>query len=159
MTSDQQPNSLNFKPEPVPTPSNYEEQLDKEMMQEFITQNVFRLDQEEGVQQLLACAAFYEHSMQVLNNTFPIKTPLTSAAEWVNELIRRRAELPGVFVTSLPVAPNKDDTVAEVVMTKFDSFEELVVTIKGCLERGERVYLYNVVSARDNKPMLRWLHY
>jgi len=156
----QQPNHIDFKPESVDLPSNYEEDLDREMMLDFIAQNTFRLDEEDGVVQLLATAAFHEHTMQTLNQTFPAKSDLTPTAGWVNELIRRRAELPGVFVTALPTAPNKEQTeMIQVVLTKFESLDELIATIKNCLEAQERVYLYGTVTAPDNKPMLRWLHY
>lgn len=164
MTTDsvdpQQPNHLQFKPEPVGLPSNYEEDLDREMMLDFIAQNMFRLDEEDGVQQLLATAAFHEHAMQTLNQAFPVKSDLTPAAGWVNELIRRRAELPGAFVTALPSAPNREHTeMVQVVTTKFENLDELIATVRGCLEAQERVYLYGIVTTPDNKPMLRWLHY
>ena len=156
----QQPNHIDFKPESVDLPSNYEEDLDREMMLDFIAQNTFRLDEEDGVVQLLATAAFHEHTMQTLNQAFPAKSTLTPSAEWVNELIRRRAELPGAFVTALPSAPNREHTEMVAVMThKFESLDELIATVQDRLKIMERVYLYGIVTAPDNKPMLRWLYY
>ena len=167
MTNPNQPNHIQFKPESVDLPSNYEEDLDREMMLDFIAQNMFRLDEEDGVGCLLYTAhrqvemdGTFAAELSAITKTDPAVPKVTTSVEWIEQLLSRRAELAGAFVTALPSAPNKEQTeMVPIVTSKFESFDELIETIKQTLGKGESVYLYVIISTPDNKPMLRWLHY
>lgn len=162
-----QSNHIDFKPEPVDLPSNYEEDLDREMMLDFIAMNMSRLDEEDGV----GCLLYTAHrqvementlraELSAITNTDATVPKVITSVEWIEQLISRRAELPGAFVTALPSAPNREHTeMLPIVTTKFESLDELIAAVKSCLQTQERVYLYTIVTAPDNKPMLRWLHY
>lgn len=163
----QQPNHIGFKPEPVNLPFDYDENLDREMMLDFLAMNVFRLDEEDGI----GCLLYTAHRQAEMDDALAAElfatknidfttSKATTSVEWIEQLITRRAELPGTFVTAIPSAPNKEVTeMLPIVTTKFESFDELIATVKGCLEAQERVYLHSIVTCPDNKPMLRWAHY